>query len=152
MSPVPVGATQIAIDALILRLDSATREGVDRTANDLKGLAASIAPKGTPGNSTDPPGTLATSILVTGPMGGGGEYNAFVGPTTVYGRQRELGGDIFPQSARALVFVKFGVVYMKGAVHQKAEPYLRPATLETMLVAHNIFEAAVYAAIIRPGA
>ncbi|MGC8473068.1 MAG: hypothetical protein ACP5PW_01490 [Candidatus Dormibacteria bacterium] len=152
MSPVDVGATEFAISRLILRLDSATNEAVARSAENVRAKAAALAPKGTPGNSTDPPGRLGQSILVTGPAGGGGEYRAFVGPTTVYGRQRELGGPIFPKVAAALVFTKFGTVYRVAMVKQRPEPYLRPATLEAMLVMHNIFTEAVRVALLAPGA
>ena len=147
---IPIGATEVAIDALILRLDSAVRQAVEDSAVAVQRKAAAIAPRGTPGNTTDPPGRLAQSIIVTGPLGGGGVYAAQVGPTTVYGRQRELGGAIFPQVAAALVFTKFGTTYRVGAVHQKPEPYLRPAALETMLVMHNIFRDNVAMAIISP--
>ena len=147
MSPVYVATTQTAIDRLILLLDSATSEGVAKSAEAVREKAAALAPKGVEGNSTDPPGHLAQSILVSGPVGGGGEYAAQVGPTVVYGRQRELGGPIFPDVAPLLVFTKFGTVYRVASVYQKGEPYLRPAVLETMLVMHNIFEDAVRSAI-----
>ena len=85
------------------------------------------APVGVTGNSTNAPGDLRRSIVVEGPAGGDGIYSGKVGPTVIYGRQRELGGDIYPVHARALVFTKFGTVYTVQRVYQKPEPFLKPA-------------------------
>jgi hypothetical protein len=42
----------------------------------------------------------------------------------IYGRQRELGGPIYPQRAVALRFTKFGIVYYSLRVFQTANPYM----------------------------
>jgi hypothetical protein len=86
----------------------------------------SFAPIGTPGNTTAPPGTLKESILTQGPRGADGLYTGEVGPTTIYGRQRELGGHIYPKRAKALRFVKFGDVVYTTHVYQKPEPFMKP--------------------------
>jgi hypothetical protein len=55
-----------------------------------------------------------------------------VGPTVIYGRQRELGGDIYPKNVAALKFTRFGVVWYRTHVYQKPNPYMSRAELTSM--------------------
>lgn len=120
-----------ALDALVRRVDDAAREIAEAAAQQVQVLAQAKAPQGTAGNSTNAPGDLSRSILVDGPAPVTAHaWLAKVGPTTVYGRQRELGGDIYPKVARALRFVKFGETVVSAHVYQHPEPYLKPAWRE----------------------
>lgn len=102
---IDVTATIAGIDALGERVNAAVRDIVEDCLNLTQITGAATAPVGLPGNPTSaPPGTLGRSILVEGPVGGDGHWEGKVGPTTVYGRQRELGGDIYPVTAKALHF------------------------------------------------
>ena len=93
--PINVGGTIAGLDALGLRIDGATRQATADALHLFQAAGMLNAPVGTPGNSTNAPGDLARSIDVEGPEGGDGVYAGEVGPTVVYGRQRELGGTIF---------------------------------------------------------
>lgn len=125
---VDVLGTIEGLDALMKRMDEATRGVVEDAAGILKRGARSFAPVGIEGNATDPPGTLVASILATEPEGADGIYHAEVGPWVVYGAQREFGGPIVAHNPSGLLtFTKFGVVYRKPRVFQVEEPYLRPA-------------------------
>lgn len=73
--------------------------------------------KGTPTPSPpgQPPaivtGTLRRSVITQPPLGGGGRWVATVGPTVVYARIQELGGD----------------TGRNHATHLPARPYVHPA-------------------------
>jgi hypothetical protein len=119
--------TIAGLDVLAKRVDNATRQSVADVLERFQGAGRLLAPKGTIGNTTNAPGDLARSILVEGPFGADGAFEGQVGPTVIYGRQRELGGPIFVKRAKQLRFVKFGTVYYRHAVFQKPEPYLKSA-------------------------
>ncbi len=134
---IDIAETLAALDALNTRTNEAMRQSVADGLHLIQATAMAKAPRGTPGNSTNLPGDLARSIEVTGPRGRGarGLYVGWVGPTTVYGRLRELGSGngIFPVRARMLHFFKFGEEVFTYSVHQKAEPYLKPAVDENLM-------------------
>lgn len=136
-------ATIAGLDALEQRVADATRQIVADAAHLIQADSMGFAPVGVVGNSTNMPGDLRRSIDVEGPVGGDAVWMARVGPTVVYGRQRELGGPIYPQHATALAFTKFGTrlvigpevhpgawdntVYLRRpGVYQHARPYMRP--------------------------
>lgn len=119
-------ATIAGLDALEQRVADATRQIVADAAHLIQADSMGFAPVGVVGNSTNMPGDLRRSIDVEGPVGGDAVWMARVGPTVVYGRQRELGGPIYPQRAKRLRFVKFGVVYYRHRVYQHPEPYMKP--------------------------
>lgn len=127
-----VAATIAGLDALGARVDEAVFQIVADGLHLVQATAMGIAPVGTAGNTTNPPGDLARSIDVEGPAGGDGVYAGRVGPTVIYGRQRELGGDIYPQRAKALHFWKFGEEVYTRHVYQHPEPYMRPAEMESI--------------------
>lgn len=110
-----------AIDALIARVDAATKASVSDGKNLIDVGAKALAPVKT--------GALRRSIIPTPTVPAGlHAYTARVGPTTVYGRQRELGGHIYPVRAKALRFLgKDGAVVYAMHVYQHPEPYLKPA-------------------------
>ena len=110
----------------------------DKALGTVQAAGRTFAPVGTPGNTTAPPGTLKASILVQGPRGADGLYTGEVGPTTVYGRQRELGGDIFPKRAKALRYVKFGDVVYTMHVYQHPEPYMKPGRTASLEPIHEM--------------
>ena len=146
---VHVAETIAGIDALTKRIDFATGQGTADILSRFQEAGRLHAPIGDfPDNSTNLPGDLAASILVEGPHGGAGLYAGEVGPTVVYGRQRELGGDIYPQAAEWLFFIWHGEPTFSLHVHQEGAHYLRdaydevlPTTWESMAV--NIAEAVV---------
>ena len=104
-----------------------------RALETIQTAARGFAPIGTPGNTTAPPGFLKASIDVSGPRGADGLYGGEVGPTTVYGRQRELGGHIYPKRAKHLRFTKFGVTVYTDHVYQHPQPYLKPGRTSSLV-------------------
>lgn len=156
--PVDVAATIAGLTVLQDQFQDANKQIVADAASIIQGRAQKLAPVGVTGNSTDPPGTLRRSIITEGPYPiDANVYQAQVGPTTKYGRQRELGGSIRPKSAKALHFFKFGdEVYIgpslipmvinntyyiaRSGVYQHPHPYMKPAvsdsesTIESMVL------------------
>ena len=128
-----VSATIAGLEALKGRVSEATRQSVADALHLFQASGMGHAPVGVSGNSTNAPGDLRRSILVDGPVPvSEGTWTGEVGPTTVYGRQRELGGPIFPKSASMLRFTKFRTVYYRTAVYQHPEPYMLPAYHEVL--------------------
>lgn len=146
--PVDVAAALAGLDALAGRLNGATRQVVADAAHVVQANAMVLAPVGTAGNSTNAPGDLRRSIDVQGPLSDGEDtWLARVGPTTVYGRQRELGGDIYPQAASILRFVKFGSVVFTPKVHQVKHPYMLPAREQSLAQIEAMAVARIAAAV-----
>ena len=121
--------TIAALVALGVRAQDGMRDTVNAVLADLQDKARGFAPIGVEGNATDPPGTLRESIVPTPAVGKGGRYTGEVGPTTVYGRIRELGGviDLENSTALALRFTVFGDLVFTPHVYQWPEPYMKPA-------------------------
>lgn len=93
--PIEVGAAQDALDRLIA--------GLPRSAAEVSRQMAHAAQRNARGNLEDPIGPLAESILTEGPDRiRTWTYRTRVGPTLVYGRQRELGGPIEPVNREML--------------------------------------------------
>lgn len=167
---VDITQTLASIDVISVAVDVATEHAVADAAALVQRAAQALAPIGVEGNATDPPGTLAASIRVDGPSAMEDHaYQAKVGPTTVYGRQRELGGSIFPQASSALAFTKFGTrlvigpgvspaafgntVYLnRPGVTQEPRPYLKPAVEETEPLVLDLFAREVEDALHKGGA
>jgi len=128
-----VDATIAGLDALVERVRDQTRQITADALHLIQAAAMGLAPVGTPGNTTNMPGDLRRSIDVEGPVEVSDDtWAGRVGPTKDYGRQRELGGEIFPQAASLLRFEKFGHVYYRTRVFQKPEPYLKPGAESAM--------------------
>lgn len=139
--PVDVSAAIAGLDALTIRIDDATRQIVADAAHIVQANVMREAPVGKPGNTTNAPGDLRRSIDVEGPHGAAGLYEARVGPTMIYSRQRELGGHIYPKTAAALVFRKNGAIYRVSHVYQDPNPY----TARGEMASHAEIEAVVRA-------
>ena len=133
VAQVDIGATMAGLDALLKRVDNGVAAAVADGLHLLQLVGAANAPVGTLENSTNPPGDLARSIDVEGPHGADGVYEGEVGPTTIYGRQRELGGDIpgdlaksidVEGRARTLHFFTFGREVFTRHVYQVGAHYM----------------------------
>jgi len=97
----------------------------------------------TPSGSGDPPalvsGNLRRGVQVGPPGGpeniGANRWRGWVGPTAVYGRIQELGGEIHTPSSSSMV--------MSGTpgsgIWLPARPYVRPALTESMGEIQAIF-------------
>lgn len=110
-----VSATIAGLERLKERVNEATRQSVADVLHLFQAAGMGHAPVGVTGNSTNMPGDLRRSILVDGPHAMGDDtWEGKVGPTVVYGRQRELGGPIEPKVAKALAFTKFGTRFVIG--------------------------------------
>jgi hypothetical protein len=93
--PVDDRAAQAALDELIIACTAASAGIVQEGAEDVQ-RASRL-------NLKDAVGELAMSITITGPDPiGAAAYEAEIGPTAIYGRQRELGGPIDPISRTVL--------------------------------------------------
>ena len=98
-------------------------------------------------------------------MGGEGEWVARVGPTTIYARQRDLGGPIYPKRASALAFTKFGQRWVIGprvtsgvgpdgtffvrraGVYQRPNPYTERAYADTTPKVESVATARIATAL-----
>lgn len=125
--PIIVGPTIMKMEFLETKMDIATERIVDEAAAIVERFGREFAPRGVPGNSTAPSGELGASFVTSGPSGGEGVWTALVGPTTVYARQRELGGPILPKVAAHLSFVIFGRRIYATRVFQVGSHYLQEA-------------------------
>lgn len=95
-------------------------------------------------------GRLRRSILPT-PIARVSAYrwSGMVGPTTVYGRQKELGGHIYPVRARYLRFIaRDGTLVFTHHVYQRPHPFLKPATVTVRSRFRGVVERRVAAAIL----
>jgi hypothetical protein len=144
---IEVGATVVGLELLGMRVDHATRRIVGDAAHIFQAEGMKLAPVGVSGNSTNAPGDLARSIDVEGPRDVGGVYLARVGPTVVYGRQRELGGPIYPTAASILHFVKFGQDVFTMAVRQGPRPYMLPARAQGIPLVEAMANARIAAVL-----
>lgn len=129
-----------AVDTKLAAMSAATRTAtataihtIEAATKDKLALASHTAGTPTPSAPGDPPalvtGTLRRPIQVTGPEDlGGGRWLAQVGPTTIYGRIQELGGET---RGRTL----------------PPRPYLEPAFVESLPAVKTIFQAAFVKAI-----
>ncbi len=123
-----VAATVAGLAALVGGMGTACREIVVEGAHMVQAAAMGLAPVG------DRPGAgqLRRSINVKGPLPSVLGWEAKVGPTVIYGRQRELGGPIFPVRAKALHWVDAaGVGHLASHVYQHPEPYMKPGLAQT---------------------
>ena len=145
---VDISATLAGLDALQGRIDDATRQATADAAHLFQASAMVHAPVGITGNSTNAPGDLRRSIVVDGPVQiAEHSWHAKLGPTTVYGRQRELGGDIYPRSTEFLRFEKFGEVIRTRHVYQRPEPYMKPAYEDQRAAVAAVVDGRIVAAI-----
>lgn len=143
-----VEATIAALTALGTRLDDATRQATADVLHLFQGAIMANAPVGKAGNSTNMPGDLRRSVLVDGPHAVGDHtWQGEVGPTMIYSRQRELGGHIFPKTARWLRFTKYGTVYYRKHVYQAPNPYTRRGYNEVLPSVEGVVEARIAAAV-----
>lgn len=142
--PIDVSRTLAGLDALTLRINDATLQSVADSLHLFQASGMLHAPIGRPGNSTNAPGDLARSIDVEGPVGGDGVYAGQVGPTVIYGRLRELGGDIYKDDGYMHFFTDGGGHYAEGVfgggpevythhVHQFGAHYMLQAWDEVIL-------------------
>jgi len=147
---VEVTACIAGMEALEHRMNTAVRQIVEDAAHLIQLAGAAKAPVGTPGNSTNAPGDLGRSVSVEGPYGGDGIYEAKVGPTMIYSRQRELGGAIYAKNARYMHFFQHGVERFERRVYQHPEPYMKPARDESIEPIAVLARARVAEAIVTP--
>ena len=86
-----------AFNRMMYEIDDATQAIVEDIGKDVQARARinAVKFKYDYPEAPKPPGRLASSIIMQGPYGSGvGRYRAGVGPTAVYGKQREFGGEI----------------------------------------------------------
>jgi hypothetical protein len=146
--PITVTGTLAGLQALRVRVDDATQQVTADAAHIVQTELMKSAPVGTPGNSTNAPGDLKRSMDVQGPFGFNGRYLATVGPTVIYGRQRALGGDIYPKMARSLVFTKFGTTIYTMHVAQGPNLYMEEGEAASLPLIPPVVEARMTAAIL----
>ena len=116
-----------AIDDLIRRLDEATAKGVMEGTLAVEATAKALAPVGE-SHGGDHEGDLRRSIDTQGPIPLGlARWMARTGPTTRYGRIRELGGHIYAQRAPMLRWHDEHGWHSAKHVYQGPHPYLKPA-------------------------
>jgi hypothetical protein len=133
--------TLIGLDDLAIRCEIAGQRVTKDALVAIRKYAIALAPAGTPGNTTNPPGTLKRHITIDGPTAGKVRWTGKVGPTVVsanrwahnYGGQREFGGGIFAHNPTGrLFFQRFGQWYSPASVTQKGSHYLLRARIFSM--------------------
>lgn len=138
---VDVSSAVAGLDAIAAAVTAATADITYDAAERFKlGEEWNIKP-GTAGNTTNPPGDLARSIDIEGPVGGEGVYESRVGPTVVYSWQREMGGPIdkldgwmkFIWGERGLVYAHH--VFQEGTFYRERAydeilPDIEPMAIE----------------------
>jgi len=129
---ISVGNTIAGLDLLEKRVDEGLREAVAQVAHAFQIAGMQQAPVGIAGNSTNAPGDLKRSIDVEGPVAGAYTYVAMVGPTVVYARQREFGGDIYPHAATYLAF--------HWGKHPTGEDGTMPTLADGRVLARHVFQ------------
>jgi hypothetical protein len=136
--PIRVAGTIAGLDALSLRVDAATLQSTADALHLFQAAGMLRAPVGTPGNTTNAPGDLARSIDVEGPEGGEGVYEGRVGPTVIYGRQREFGQHYPEQRYGGGDFVFTHHVFQFGAHYmlQAQDEVLLSGSIEAVTEAH----------------
>ena len=122
-----------ALEAMDARVDLASRNTVRDGAQVIQRQARMNA-TGRPGPKVRT-GTLRRSITIKYPhRGGGGLYEAQIGPTVIYSRRIELGFD--------------GTDSIGRTYHQPPYPYFRPASqFGTTVAIHTIWRNNVAAAM-----
>jgi len=142
---VDVNAAVAALADMGAAMDAACREIVVDGAHIVQAASMGFAPVGDrPGG-----GQLRRSIDVKGPRPSAlGGWEAEVGPTVIYGRQRELGGHIFPVRATRLHWVDAaGVDHYASHVYQHPEPYMKPGLASSRAAVYALAAEKVAAAI-----
>ena len=123
--PIDAKATIAAMEKMKAAMDVEVRFISKNIAATIQKNARATTPIGREGNSTNPPGELAASIIIDGPHFLN-RHTTFtqVGPTTIYGRQRELGGELVPKNWPYMKFTIDTRVFRKVHIDQKDDPYL----------------------------
>jgi hypothetical protein len=142
-------ATIAAIERLKARLGPTVIDIVQASLDEMGRAGRRYAPIGIPGNSTAPPGELRESIVQLVPVvESGGRAYGRVGPTTIYARQRELGGPIRPVFAKNLHFSIFGREIITRAVFQHGSHYMATAYVQSNSAIRRIRDERLTAAIL----
>ena len=162
---ITVRETLGGLDILAKKLQVAGYLATKDALRDIQKYAIALAPTGTAGNTTNPPGTLKRHIDIEGPYGSKTKWTGKVGPTVEsanrwhvnYGGQREFGGDIYAgrfarsitsKAGRAgtagaprLFFRRFGQWYSPVKVSQRGAHYLlRGRAFAIPSITRNLFE------------
>jgi hypothetical protein len=84
----------------------------------------------TPSPAGEPPGmisgALRESVTYRPAAGGGGRYQGWVGPHTIYARYMEFGGWAHAQDRKYMSWVTDGRRYWRKTVISPPRPYMRP--------------------------
>lgn len=133
--PILVADALHAIDTLIERLDLATQDLVSTAArqvqNEARIRAAKLSGENAASIEIDAAKNSGPRYGMTGVPLGRYAWSRLVGPTTVYGRIREIGGPI-PGRGKTMShpYLRWwwnGRPVFKRRVYQHGKPYLRPA-------------------------
>lgn len=136
--PIDDSATQRALDRLLVLILPASARVSEEMGAEVRRAARA--------NLEDPLGHLADSITLTGPdRVGTSAYRTQVGPTAIYGRQRELGGPIDPHDSGGVLTAHYrapgywmwdfghGLVdVFTGHVDQVGQHYLKRGVEESL--------------------
>jgi hypothetical protein len=149
---IDASATIAALTVLSGRFEADAKQVTEMALEQVRNLGALWAPAGIPGNSTNAPGDLKRSIDISPIVRiREGEYTGRVGPTVIYGRQRELGGHIYPRRARVLHFWKFGQEVYTHHVYQPPHPYMKPGRAAALPIIRARTDVIITATILSTG-
>lgn len=123
---------------LARRVDGATDRGVNAGLEVVRAEAVSKLSQvshppftKTPSTAPEPPamidGALGRSFRVLRDASSGGRYSGRIGPTKIYSRIQELGGDIYVKTAPFLRWFEDGSWHQALHVYLPPRPYLKPA-------------------------
>lgn len=123
---------------------------IEKRTKEKLGLKSHQKGTPTPSGVGEPPalitGNLRRSISVEGPIPvTANSWRGSVGPTAIYGRIQELGGEVF--TSRSTSMVMMGVP--GSGIRLPARPYLQPSYNELQVEIRAIFQAAWTEAILK---
>jgi hypothetical protein len=94
-----------------------------------------------------PTGRLAGSFRIEPVRRSDGGWTGRVGPTVIYSRIQELGGEIFPKRAKFLHWVDETGSHFARHVTIRKHPYLKPAAEEVKGTLSDLYRARLTAAL-----
>jgi hypothetical protein len=139
-----------ALGAISKRVVTASHAGLQSVGYFTENTIQQIAPRGTAGNSTNPPGDLRKSVVILGPYSRGSDaiWSVDTGPTMMYTMQRNYGGGIDAHNPTGrMFFYRFGKVWEPVHVDQVATYFMERSWDEVLPVVSKIMEAPIAKAL-----
>jgi hypothetical protein len=116
--------SQAACDAMLKAFQNAVKHELSRYPHAPH--TRTPAPVGQPPGMIS--GKLRESVTIRPAAGGGGRYEGYVGPHTIYARYMEFGGWAHATNRKYMSWVTDGRRYYRKTVISPPRPYMRPVS------------------------